>query len=159
MTRLAQMTRAKKAMQPLSMRGRVFSSGNAIPPTSRRNQVQGGSQCSVERFGVMLSRGARWNQLWGDLGRFIAVQALPSPVFRKPVHLARACCPAERDCLTACPAAISGVWGSEIGGMWGRLHKGDKPGADRRHGKSKVPSIRLLPSLPRNETHKSNSDG
>lgn len=100
------MTRAKNMMQPLRMCGRVFS-GNPV-----NEQAQGGSRYSVERFGVMLSRGARWNQLWRDLGRFIAVQALPSPECDPttwPVLPCRACS----------LRALSGVWGSEIGGMWG----------------------------------------
>jgi hypothetical protein len=135
----------------------VVASSLAIPLTSRRKQTQGGSRCSVERFGVMLSRGARWNQLWGDLGRFIAVQALPSPVIRKSVHLARARAALPRqtasDCQTCVPALYFLGCGEARLAECGEVAESHRAGADRRHGKFQVPSIPLLAPLSKNDTH------
>lgn len=127
---------------------------------SRHKQARGGSRCSVERFGVMLSRGARWNQLWGDLGRFIAVQALPSPVIRKLTHLARAALP--RLLFTPLTSEFLGCGEARLAEC--ECGGGCKPGADRRHLMENSKSLRFrcfhCTSLQFAKTkHKSKSDG
>jgi hypothetical protein len=141
----------------------VVASSLSIPPTSRRKQTQGGSRCSVERFGVMLSRGARWNQLWGDLGRFIAVQALPSPVIRMSVHLARARAALPRrtasDCQPAClPCTFWGA-GKRDWRNVGRLQKATGQVPTGAMENSKFLRFRCLHLFPGTTTHMSKSDG